>query len=443
LFPWTLRSRLRSAVQALFTGIENLKSKNEQIFFDLYNEYFNPLTRSCDFRSFTRHQDFFDFILQECRNSEFSFEQLFWLQHDLFSIGFSIMEKVFPKARLYHSHTSGYAGVAGAIAANQNQARFMLSEHSLYLRDVNHCFDQQDPGSDTRRLQTESWKTWFRLMGKITYNQCHYVTYLFKEIAEEATQFGSHPEKRRIIPNGVNFERFAPARMAQKQRRLQRLANGCHHRWNLTFLGRIVAVKGVLDLIEAIHRLKAESTFSFHVNLMGPTDEDPEYFELCQKRIRTLELQTEISFCGVQEVVKALASTDILLLTSHSEALPLVVLEAMAAGVPVLGTNVGAMKYIVKEGLRSPDSTELLGPAGLLVPPGQPELFKMALAELMNQSSGLTLYSENGPKRVQHTFAEEKIMAQYTQIYEELLRSTPSHLAQQTESINYNKGCAS
>ena len=75
--------------------------------------------------------------------------------------------------------------------------------------------------------------------------------------------------------------------------------------------------------------------------VIGPTEEEPEYYQDCMGLVESLGLQAVFHFTGRQNVLEYYGFLDVMLLTSVREAQPLVLLEAFCAGVPVVSTRVG------------------------------------------------------------------------------------------------------
>jgi len=96
-----------------------------------------------------------------------------------------------------------------------------------------------------------------------------------------------------------------------------------------------------------------------------------------EKQVAQLSLQERVHFLGVREDVLALLpSLSILVMSSHSEGLPLALMEAMAAGVPVVATSVGGIPELVAHSL-----------TGLVVPPNDAARIAAAVGEILSDPS--------------------------------------------------------
>lgn len=410
----------------------------------LYHKYFNPLTRKKKTETILHSSQFIDALLEQFSNIDMSFEQLFWSQKEFINLAFSLLDQRYPLAKIYHSHTAGYAGLAAAMAAQQNSSHFLLTEHSLYLKDIRKQLDEQGQRDSRLSKRISLWQRWFEFVGHLTYGYADCGTYLYPDIAEQAVELGMKKENIRIIPNGVCFDRFEDVRALQlaKSRGVDVHLEKAFYR--LTFIGRIVPVKGVLDLIDAVNNLRELAHFSFHLDVFGPYDEDPPYYQQCIERVDALDLQSLITFYGSQDVSKVLKNSDVILLSSHSEALPVAVLEGMACGIPIVGTDVGAMNQILVKPLPTNDSSSTLGPAGVIVPPQSPALFSDAIVRVLSNPLLMHTFRQNGPVRVKNHFEAQGVMNLYRSIYKSYLEPSDHLLAEQitNAATTLNKGCA-
>jgi glycosyltransferase involved in cell wall biosynthesis len=138
------------------------------------------------------------------------------------------------------------------------------------------------------------------------------------------------PERITIIPNGVPD----PGITSKLN------TNGCE----LLFLGTLTERKGLHELLAALARPELTEQ-NWQLRIAGAGDRDPWL-----ERIADLNLGGRVSLLGWTDPDKAhvlLAECDVLVLPSHNEALPLVILEAMAHGRPVVTTPVGSIRDAV------------------------------------------------------------------------------------------------
>ena len=127
-------------------------------------------------------------------------------------------------------------------------------------------------------------------------------------------------------------------------------------------------------------------------------------------------LEAHVRLLGLRrDVRRLLAAADICLLTSISEGIPLTVIEAMAAGLPVVATRVGGMGEVVEEGI-----------TGLLVPPGDAEGLAGNVLRLAGNPVMRTQLGQRGRTRAREVFSESQMHAGYLNLYQEMLRERGS-----------------
>ena len=192
-------------------------------------------------------------------------------------------------------------------------------------------------------------------------------------VSEGVRQFsaragGLAEDKLCVIPNGVDAERFATARPADLGP--FGIPPGA---WTAVTVGRLWAQKGHADLVQAVAPLLRE-TPRLHLLIVG---EGPERGQLTQL-VTAQRITSQVHLPGWQgEVPGILRSCQLFVLPSRWEGMPNVLLEALAAGLPVVATDV--------EGVR-----ELLGggEAENLVPPGDLEALSMAIKRAYENVAG-------------------------------------------------------
>lgn len=199
--------------------------------------------------------------------------------------------------------------------------------------------------------------------------------------------------KMSVIPNGVDTERFAPGLAAGAQRRAEW---GWLAKPMVGTVSRLSPEKGVDDFIAAcalVARERAEARFL----VVGDGLERAALF--AQARRAGLvgavaagehDAADRLRFTGAREDIPALLNAmDVFVLASHTEALPLAVLEAMACGLPIVATDVGGVSEIVAH-----------GETGLLVPPHAPARLAEQVLELVENKPAARDMGEKGRARV-------------------------------------------
>ena len=168
------------------------------------------------------------------------------------------------------------------------------------------------------------------------------------------------PGDYRIIPNGVNLERFASAEPFEE------LRDGA---LNILFVGRFEERKGLIHLLKAYHRLRKRKVDA-RLLVVGAGPKEREYRRYVGLRgIRDVEFLGRVSD---EDKVRYFASADIYCApNTGQESFGIVLLEAMAAGVPIVASDIHGFKRVVERNVQ-----------GILVEPRNPRALAAALYAL-------------------------------------------------------------
>lgn len=165
-------------------------------------------------------------------------------------------------------------------------------------------------------------------------------------------------------------------------------------------------VKRVPDVIKVFHRIQQE--MDAVLLFIGEGPELSVAITLAEE----LGIKEKIKLLGNQKNVADLLSIcDLKLLLSEKESFGLVLLEAMACGVPVIGTDVGGIPEVIEH-----------GKTGYVCPMGDIEKISQNALKVLHNEELQKYFSENAIERVQKIFHQEKIVSQYEKIYEEALK---------------------
>lgn len=176
-------------------------------------------------------------------------------------------------------------------------------------------------------------------------------------------------------------------------------------------VGRFSREKGHLDLIEAMSLLRQDNPdLKYKLVLVGG---GPERGRV-ESKARQLGIESHIIFTGqVDNARPFYAVADLLVLPSHSEGSPNVLLEAMAARVPVVATDVGGVSEIVTN-----------EESGLIVPPRQPQLLAAAIARVLNDSALSGKLTKAAAARVAADFSPASYTRSLLEFYRAVLQSS-------------------
>jgi L-malate glycosyltransferase len=216
---------------------------------------------------------------------------------------------------------------------------------------------------------------------------------------------GVSPASIAVIPNGLDLAAYLDRPPRTEIRTVLTVAN----------LRREKDHETLIDAASVLARTQPELTFQF----AGDGPERPRL----EERARAREVASHIEFLGHREdVPDLLAAADAFVLPSRSEAFPNGVIEAMAAGLPVVASAVGGMVNLIESGR-----------TGLLVPPGDPEALLLALTSLIEKPAWAADLGRAARQEVQHHYSFDRMLASFEELYTSGLdrrMSTETHHAE-------------
>ena len=211
------------------------------------------------------------------------------------------------------------------------------------------------------------------------------------------------PEKLRVVINGTDLSRF-PAPEGARATIRRELGIPADARVLIT-IGRLVKEKNHALLVRAVAPLLREDRRLILVG-DGPLRDD------LRTRVQGLDNGRYVHLTGARHDVPALlAGADGFVLSSDSEGLPIGLLEAWAAGLPVVSTAVGG----IPAALRSDET-------GLLVPPGDEGALTAALRRVLDGDEALARMAGRGRAHALDTYSAEHMASAYSSLYEECRR---------------------
>ena len=207
-----------------------------------------------------------------------------------------------PKARTYHTISTGYGGLTAARAAIEMQRPSLITEHGIYTNErrieilmapwiadtVDKGLSLHDPRFDLRDM----WINAFEAYAKACYEGVERIITLYSDNQILQRSLGARPEKLQVIANGMEWTRFA---------NLPRAAATA--RPTVALIGRVVPIKDVKTLIRAA-RMVIEKCPETHFLIAGPYVEDPIYFEECEKIVKLLRIEERVKFLGPQKLLE-------------------------------------------------------------------------------------------------------------------------------------------
>ena len=179
----------------------------------------------------------------------------------------------------------------------------------------------------------------------------------------------------------------------------------------MLFLAWLHKDKGVLDLLRAIPivlRSVPEATFVIAGRGIAGGEDPDSIMELA----RSLRVEQSLRFPGWvdgSEKDNLLRESDVFVLPSYYEALPVGVLEAMACGVPVVATSVGGIPDVIEDRVN-----------GLLIEPGQPDALARAIVTILTDDALRSRLREAARSEVRKRFSTESVIKDLETLYREL-----------------------
>jgi len=225
----------------------------------------------------------------------------------------------------------------------------------------------------------------------------------FDQVVAVSDAIGDTLREKRIaeerierIDNGIDVERFANV-PAERRQRAQRIDGT-----RIGFVGRLAPEKGLVYLLTAAQSVVRQyPRVRFH--LVGDGPDLPQLKALTKQ----LEIEDNIIFAGYSKDIRnALVEFDVFVLPSTTEGMPMALLEAMAAGTPVIASRVGAIPTIV-----IPNQT------GLLVEPGDVRSLEAALLQYLRDPAFAGKMGASAAEMVHSRYSSAKMAQSYLDVY--------------------------
>jgi len=352
--------------------------------------------------------------LYQTHDAKNSFIDYFWTWRFTHLPLYNIFATQIPRARVYHTISTGYAGILGAIAKIRNRAPLMLTEHGIYTNErkieiiSSEWIFEESFGHGVRGAGASFFKQWwinlFGLMSRVTYHYSDEIITLYSGNQLLQLEDGAPPEKLSIIPNGISIDAFSGFKCA-----FPKESDALY----IGFVGRVVPIKDVKTFIKAVKIVK-DRIPNAKVLILGPTDEDPAYYQECRILTRMLSLDDTITFTGPINVKEYYPGLDVVVLTSVSEAQPLVILEAHTQGVPCVATDVGACSEML---YGRTEEDRALGKSGLITNLASPQETADAICRILLDPDLRRTMGEAGRKRTGLFYNETDLNFKYFDLY--------------------------
>jgi glycosyltransferase involved in cell wall biosynthesis len=379
-----------------------------------------------DVPSFLYRKESFEVLLEinERLAPSTSFLDFFWHFRAMHVPLLRLLAAPPPPASCYHAVSTGYAGLLGAVWSQATGRPFLVTEHGIYAREREMELSRadwiRDDGEDdglsgwapAPSALRQLWSRMFHKLSQIAYHRAARIITLSEANQRKEIIDGAPPEKIQIVPNGVRLAPFAPAPADPGSPDIGGTPNANPRPLRVGFVGRVVPIKDVVTFIKACDLALRQTPLD--VRIIGPNDEDRAYADRCRALVETLGRQESIRFLGPQPVAQIYGDLDVVVLTSFSEGQPLVMLEAYAAGVPVIATDVGACREMI-EGRTGRDHD--LGTSGFVTRVAVPQDTAAALVRFAADPGLRRRFGAAGRKRVTAYYQRGDMLDAYRKIY--------------------------
>jgi glycosyltransferase involved in cell wall biosynthesis len=285
-----------------------------------------------------------------------------------------------------HTHTAK-AGATGRVAARLRGGARPAVVHTYHGHVLSGYF-----GSRRERA--------YRMVERALAHASDALVAVSDEVRDDLVRFRIAPrDKFVVVPYGFDLD----ARTGRIDDRARvRAEAGVDDSFVIGWAGRLTAVKRPLDLVEVLARVEGASLL-----LAG----DGELRADVERAARSLGVSDRVQLLGyVDDIGPWYRAFDTFLLTSANEGTPVVAIEALAAGVPVIATDAGGTATVVDD-----------GETGLLAPVGDIGALASALVRMRDDAELRGRFGEAGRRRMRERFSVDRMVDDVDALYERVL----------------------
>lgn len=337
----------------------------------------------------------------EKKYSNLIFIDYLWTMRSMYLPLFLMLKTKPIKADMYHSLSTGYAGVFSCLCKHINNKPLLISEHGIYTRERE---EEIIKSKWVKSIYKDLWIQQFYKCSSVCYDHADAVTALYEDAKEFQIDLGCDKNKIAVINNGINVGRFQ--NLPQKSPNDKFI--------NIGAVLRITPIKDVITLINAFHLAKQRNS-SLKLWIMGSLEEEPEYVKECKGLVKMLNLE-DVIFTDKIDVKEYMGKMDFMILSSISEGQPLAILESFAAGRPVISTNVGNCAGLIH------GEKDDFGDAGIIAPIMNSEELSNAIIILSEDSKLREKMGKIALKRAQTHYHVQDVNKSYDALYKKLMK---------------------
>lgn len=248
----------------------------------------------------------------------------------------------------------------------------------------------------TRHGRGQVETTLSRAANRLAVHRSRFIVCVSADAVAVAKAEGARPDQLRVLLNGIDVTSYDASDYGQRAATYRAVT-----------VARLAPIKDIATMVRAA-RLLADRHPAFRLDIVGDGESRPELEALT----RQLNLQDVVTFHGATTNPRPhLSQAALFLQSSVSEGISLTLLEAMAAGLPIVATDVGGNHEVVER-----------GKTGELVPAQNPTALAAAAERLLTTPSHAIEMSKAARARVERLFDLRKMVEAYEALYEEAVR---------------------
>ncbi len=206
---WNRRIKLKKEEKQAITDLLDGKKIDWHTVFDFFDH------KKFNSTDFLLSKAFYN-IIQDSYGEMYShipFTDVFWTLRSMYITLFALIENDYIETDLYHSVSTGYAGIVASACSYRNKKPLLLTEHGIYTRER----EEEIIKSDWVQGHFKSiWINYFKNLSDAIYDDANTVVSLFEKNADIQAELGCSPDKIKIIHNGIKLKQFENVSKNQK-----------------------------------------------------------------------------------------------------------------------------------------------------------------------------------------------------------------------------------
>jgi glycosyltransferase involved in cell wall biosynthesis len=299
------------------------------------------------------------------------------------------------RPRLVHTHAAkaGTLGRVATLVAFPRAAERPILVHTFHGHSLTGYFSGRTAG-------------FFRRVERQLARHTDVLIAVSDEVRDDLVRLGvAEQSKFVVVPLGFDLSRFLDDSDRERRRSEMRARWGIPENDQVvTLIARLVPIKRVDRFLRAARLLATRERIRFVV--VG----DGELRDALVTSDDALALSDRLVWAGfLREMPDACFASDVVVLTSDNEGTPVSLIEAQAAAVPVVGTDVGGVRSAVRD-----------GETGLLAPRDDEEAIASAIARLLDNPTGATEMGAAGRRHASATYALARLVDDHDRLYRKL-----------------------